>query len=139
MWVFIILGVVLFIVYSFFSDRNKMLQRQVDLRGGMAKKYNTLIEGLTDDPSAQVIKVTRDQIYIRALGRTAEVDYIITENFNKVEVDWIGKFGMMGTHKHKWSFPENYPQTKILMDIEEFMMWKTNQIFGKIQDLGDEK
>jgi hypothetical protein len=129
-WVVLIIGVVAFIAYSFFSDRSKMLQRQVDLRGGMAKKYEYLIKGLTDDPYSQVVKVTHDHIQIRAISQTSEVNYFITENFNKVEIEWVGRLGMMGTHKHKWSFPDNYPQAKILEEMEEFMTWKTDQMFG---------
>jgi len=37
---------------------------------------------------------------------------------------------MLGTHKHKWSFPHNYPQEKMIEEIEEHMEWNTKQMFG---------
>ena len=128
-WV-IVVGIGIFILYSFFRDRDQMLQRQVDMQGGMAKKYACLIQRLTDDPSAKVVKVTRDHVHIRAVGQTTATSYFIMENFNNVVIEWVGQLGMLGTHKHQWSFPHNYPQDKMVDEIEEYMEWKTKQMFG---------
>lgn len=129
-WIMLIIGIIGYTLYSFSRDRDHMLQRQVDMRGGMAKKYEYLVERLTTTPSAKVVKVTRDHIHIRATGQTTASSYFITENFNSVEIEWVGQIAIFGTHKHKWSFPHNYPQEKIMAEIEEYMVWKAKQMFG---------
>lgn len=130
-WIILIIGIVAYIIYSFSRDRNKMLQRQVDMQGGMAKKYEYLIEKLTETPGAKVVQVTRDHIHIRAAGQTTATNFLITEGFNSVEIEWVGQMAMLGTHKHRWTFPHNYPQQKMFEEIEEFMEWKLKQMFGK--------
>lgn len=129
-WIVLIIGVVGYILYSFFRDRDHMLQRQVDMQGGMAKKYEYLIDRMTSDPSAKVVKVTRDHIHIRATGQATATNFFITESFNSVEIEWVGQMAMLGTHKHKWSFAHNYPQDKMISEIEEYMEWKSKQMFG---------
>ena len=129
-WAFLIIGIVGYIIYSFLKDRDQMLTRQVDRHGGMATKYSHLIERLTSDPSAKVVKVTRDHIHIRAVGTATATNFLITENFNSVEVEWVGQLAMLGTHKKKWSFPHNYPQDKMIEEMERYMEWKTQQMFG---------
>ncbi len=129
-WAILILIIVIYIIYNFTKDRDHMLERQVDMQGGMAKKYEYLIEHMTNDPSSKVVKVTRDHIHIRATGQATATNFFITENFNSVEIEWVGQMAMLGTHKHKWSFANNYPQEKMLHEIEEYMEWKAKQMFG---------
>jgi hypothetical protein len=129
-WTTLIVGIVGYIIYNFFQDRDQMLQRQVDMNGGMAKKYEYLTERLASEPKAKVVKVTRDHIHIRSTGQSTATDFFITENFNSVEIEWIGQLSLLGTHKHKWTFVHNYPQEKMLNEIEEYMEWKSKQIFG---------
>lgn len=95
----------------------------------MAKKYEFLISKLTEEPSAKVVKVTRDQIHIQAQGQSTATNFIITETFNKTEIEWIGQMGMLGNHKHKWTYAHNYPQQKMLDEIGEYMEWKSQQMF----------
>jgi hypothetical protein len=129
-WTILILGIIGYILYSFTKDRDQMLKRQVDMQGGMAKKYEYLIECMTHDPNAKVVKVTRDHIHIRATGQATATNFFITESFNLVEIEWVGQMSVLGTHKHKWSFAHNYPQEKMVHEIEEYMEWKTKQMFG---------
>ena len=42
-WLIFIAGIVGFIIYNFMRDKDQMLKHQVDMRGGMAKKYEFLI------------------------------------------------------------------------------------------------
>jgi hypothetical protein len=129
LWI-IIIGIIVFIIYKFLKERENMLKIQVDLHGGMAKKYEYIIEHMTNYPDAKVVKVTRDHIHILARGNSTATNYFITESFNSVEIEWVGQMAILGTHKHKWSFPHNYPQEKIVEEIEEYMDWKVKQIFG---------
>jgi hypothetical protein len=129
-WILLIIGIIGFVLYSFFRDKDQMLKRQVDMQGGMAKKYEFLVGKLTQEPSAKVVKVTRDQIHIRAEGQTTATNFIITETFNKTEIEWVGQMAMLGKHNHKWTYPHNYPQQKMLDEIGEYMEWKSNQMFN---------
>jgi hypothetical protein len=128
-WLIFIIGIVGFIIYNFLHDKDQMLKHQVDMRGGMAKKYEFLISKLTEGTTAKVVKVTRDHIHIRAVGNTTATNFFITENFNKTEIEWIGQLGMLGKHKHRWTFPHNFPQEKMLNEIGEYLEWKTKQMF----------
>jgi hypothetical protein len=130
-WIIFILCIVGYIIYSFTKDRDQMLQRQVDMQGGMAKKYEYIIEYMTNEPSAKVIKVTRDHIHIRAEGNGSATNFLITESFNSVEIEWVGQMAALGTHRHKWTFAHNFPQEKMIAQIEEYMEWKSKQMFGK--------
>ena len=130
-WVIIIIAIVGYYIFSFSRDRNKMLERQVDIKGGMAIKYEYLINRLTNYPSSRVIKLTRDHIHIRATEQHTSEDFLITEVYNSVVIEWVAQLAMMGTHKNKWTFPHNYPQEKMYSEIEEFIEWKTKQIFNK--------
>lgn len=129
-WVIIILAIIGIVLYFFAKDRDKMLQRQVDVYGGISKKYEYLIQHLTNYPGAKVRKVTRDSIHIEAVGQTTRTTYVILENFGIVNISWVGEMGMMGTHKQKWSFPQNYPQEKMIQEISTYMQWKSSQMFG---------
>lgn len=129
-WIFFALIIVVYIIHNFLKDRDTMLQKQVDMHGGMSEKYGYLIKNLTIEPSAKVIKVTRSQVHIKAAGQSAITNYLIMENFNTVDIEWIGQTAVLGTHKHRWSFPHNYPQDKMLQEIGEYMQWKYEQIFG---------
>ena len=126
-WLIFIAGIVGFIIYNFMRDKDQMLKHQVDMRGGMAKKYEFLISKLTEDTTAKVVKVTRYHIHIRAVGNSTATNFFITENFSKTEIEWIGQLGMLGKHKHRWTFPHNYPQEKMLNEIGEYLEWKSKQ------------
>ena len=128
-WLIFIAGIVGFIIYNFMRDKDQMLKHQVDVRGGMAKKYEFFISKLTEDTTAKVVKVTRDHIHIRAVGNSTATNFFITENFSKTEIEWIGQLGMLGKHKHRWTFPHNYPQEKMLNEIGEYLEWKSKQMF----------
>lgn len=129
-WTIFIIIIVGYIIFSFVRDREEMLQRQVDMRGGMTKKYEYLIGRLAEYPGARVIKVTRDHVHIRAEGQATATNFLISENFNKVEIEWVGQLAILGTHRHKWSFPHDFPQEKMIKEMEEYMEWKANQVFG---------
>ena len=131
-WTIMIVGVLGYILFSFFKERENMLKSQVDLKGGMAKKYQYLISEMTGNGNARVEKVTRDHIQIRSVSRNSITDYYISESFNSVEIRWVAQMSLMGIHKHQWTFPDNYPQDKMIQEIEEFMEWKSKQMFGDV-------
>lgn len=130
-WTVLILAILAFIGYNFFKDRDKMLRHQVDTYGGMTNKYSYLITELTRDPSAKVVKETRDLIHIRSEAQTTATNFIIRELFGKVEIEWIAQWGVYGTLKNKWGFQPNYPQDKMLQEILTYLEWKNQEVFGE--------
>jgi hypothetical protein len=129
-WILIIAAIIGYVLYQFNRDRDQMLERQVDMNGGMSKKYEYLINRLTDDPKAKVVKVTRDHIHICAAGQTTTTNFLITETFNSVQIEWVAQLGALGNHNHKWTFQHNYPQENMIQEIEKFMVWKSKEMFG---------
>ena len=128
-WIFVVLACGC-IAYKFFQDRNQMLNQQVDIYGGIEKKYKFLVEKLLEEPNSKVVKVARDQIHITIEGNSTQTNFIITENFKKTEIFWVVKMAFLGTHKNKWTFNEDYPQYKMLSEIQDYVVWKTNQIIN---------
>ncbi len=119
--ILIIIGV---IIFYFFKDRDKMLEQQVDNFGDMKQKYSTLIDWLTSHPKATITKINRDYIQVSLVLQTTATYWNITENFNKVEIEWDSRFGVMGNHKLKWNFDSTTSQTdmieKIGTDLAEY-------------------
>ncbi len=129
-WIIITVAIIGYVIYNFIHDRDNMLNRQVDMNGGMSRKYEYLIGGLINGYKAKVIKVTRDHIHISAVGQTTITNFLITETFNSVQIEWIAQLGLLGKHSHKWTFQHNYPQENMIQEIEKFMEWKSKEMFG---------
>lgn len=122
-WIIILL-IVGVIIFFFLRDRDKMLDQQVDGQGGMKQKYGELIEWLTSEPNARIVKTTRDHIQISMVMQTTATHFFITETFNGVEVEWNARLGMMGDHKKKWKFPSTTSNEQMIerigTDIDEY-------------------
>ena len=127
-WI-IIITIIGVIIYYFLKDRDKMLETQVDNFGGMNRKYSLLIEWLTSDSNAHITKITRDHIEISCIYPSSITKFLITENFNSSEIDWVANLGIMGKHRLNWKFQNSTTQEimieKIATDIENY----ENKIF----------
>jgi len=108
----IIIGVIAFIIFKFLRDRKKMLQNELG-SGGMKEKYSLLIQWLTNDPNAKIIKTTSDHIQISSQMPTTRTDFLLTQNFGKLEVDWQAQLGAMGNHNLHWEFSSEMNQDGI--------------------------
>jgi hypothetical protein len=113
----IILIIALIIIVKFFIDRDKMIQKQVDSHGGMKQKYKFLIEELSQEATPEFCEVTRDHIYFRFVGNPTTINYYITEQFGKVNIEWMLQLGTIGKKQLKWTFLENKPQEEMLVQI----------------------
>jgi hypothetical protein len=120
----LVLFIVGVIIYFFLKDRHKMLENQVDSYGGMRAKYAELIEWLISDTNAQIIKVKRDHIQIRNRMRATETQFLITETFSGVEIEWRARLGIIGNHNKIWRFNKNTSNQQIIetiaFDMENF-------------------
>lgn len=98
----------------------------------MKEKYKYLVQKMTDDPQARIVKLSNNHIHILLQGNVVITSYKITEKDNFIIVEWIASMWVMGTHKHKWTYEHNYPQEKIVQEMSEFIWWKTKEIFRYI-------
>lgn len=112
--ILIILGI---IIFFFLKDRDKNLQNQVDLQGGILNKYNLLIQFLSNHPNAKLSKITRDYIKIDCLMPTTSTTFEILQNFNNIDVFWHSDLGIMGKHTLKWQFNSNSSQSAMIERI----------------------
>jgi len=129
-WIIVIIGIVGYILYSFLKDKDKMLKNQVDAYGGMAKKYEYLIRGLIDNrPNARITELKRGSITLFIPMEVTGHNYFIDELFNyTVQVEYICKSAIGEIYKYKWTFPDNYPQEKMVSEILEHLEWKFSQL-----------
>lgn len=117
------------IIYFFLKDRDKMLENQVDNFGGMKEKYSLLVEWLTTDPKSNITKIKRDHIEISCIYPSSVTQFLITENFKYVEIDWTSDLGSMGNHKLNWQFPNNINQEIMIEKIATDLQNYENKIF----------
>lgn len=121
MWILIIIAIIGYILYRFFSDREKMLNN-VQEKGGLQEKYKVLLTYLLSDPDAKITQITRDNIVISWKGSYTSAQFSIMQNFGTVNINWASNNGLAGIVKEKWEFAENLDQhamaKKIFQDIE---------------------
>lgn len=119
--VLVIAGVVIF---YFLKDRDTMLEQNTDSYGGMRQKYANVIAFLTEEPTAKVVKVTRDHIHISNSMNRTRTDFFFTENFDGLEAEWNADLNIMGKHKLKWKFKTDTPEEqiieKMMLDMDEY-------------------
>lgn len=120
-WIILILiGIILFVLYISYSERDRVLKVQVDSYGGMMKKYELLVENLLLWPDSKVTEVTRDKITIIATGRGLTIEtYIITEGPNYVEVKWELLITTDRKKAKQWRFPHDSSQQLIINKLAE--------------------
>lgn len=127
-WI-IVLVILAAIVFFFLRDRHKMIKRQVGVHGGMKKKYATLIDWLTNEPSAKVVKVTSDYVQINCIMKTTATYFFITETFGGVEIEWVARLGIMGNHKLKWYFSSNTTEIEIIQKLSDDLEELNKKLF----------
>lgn len=130
--IYIVVAVVIvFVIGKFFIDRDKMIEKQVDNQGGMRVKYKTLIDLLTQEPSAKIVETKRDMVHIRSQGNPCSTDFFIIEHFDASRIEYVGNMGLLGVHKLDWKFPQNFSQEKMYEKIGTDINEKMQKIFSE--------
>jgi len=125
----ILLLIIGIIIFFFLRDRDKMLDSQVDGHGGMKQKYSILIQWLTNNPNARVVKATRDHVQISCVMQTTATYFFITETFGGVEIIWDARLGIMGNHKKKWDFSSTTSEEEIIVIIGLYIEEYNDNLF----------
>lgn len=117
-WV-IIIGLVVFIIYKFLSDRNKLLNN-IAREGGMKFKYRILIEGLLEGPNAKIEEILKDSVVVTWRSHSQVHLFQIVPAFGKFEVIWKAQIAQ---HKlqNSWMFNEHDNQEAALNLILQYI------------------
>lgn len=118
----IILILIVFVIsiISFLRDRDKSLSENVDKMGGMYKKYKHLVDTLLKDPGSKLIIEERDRLIIECNRSLTKGQYIITEMFDEVEINWTAKVGRIGNERKTWKYRQGTSQDIIIKDIRTY-------------------
>lgn len=123
MWWIIIIAIVGYIIYKYFSDRNKLLSR-IESKGGLQVKYQKLISILLGElPGARIIQVTRDTIVINwNMGQ-----FTIFQLFDKIRITWRMNLPS-GPVKDSIELPKTLDQQLMVKQLDD----EINSRIGKI-------
>lgn len=108
----IIAGIIVFVMYKFFTDRDKMLSKQLEPYGGIENKYRDLISYFLSVEPSKIVAMRRDYIGISCLGGL--MYWGIQETFNEVVIDFKGN----SLPSKRWEFHHNTPQEIIIAEID---------------------
>lgn len=111
---FIIAGLVIYLMYKFFSDRDKMLSKQLEPYGGIRNKYSILINYLMGAEKSKIETIRRDYICISCASGT--MYWHIQETFGEVNIELKSPI----IPSNKWEYRHNIPQQYIIQDIEMY-------------------
>ena len=90
----------------------------------MINKYKLLIDYLTSYPSSKIIKLKHDGLIISAPNMTFSIDYI---GYN-TEIELMAFLPLVGKFSKKWKYPDDFPQDKIIQEIENFISWELSKV-----------
>ena len=128
-WI-VILGVVIFIIYSFLSDKNEETNR-IQRQGGFYLKYKELINYFSKYPRVVVERKNKTSITFAIIDKYAQTRFTISHGFESVTIFWSLNSITMGNHSLNWTFPETTPQSQMIKDFETKMkIYETNLLSG---------
>ncbi len=117
-WI-IIAGLVIFIIYKFLSDRNKLLDK-IAHEGGLRIKFRVLIDGLMEGDNAKIEYDQRDSIVVTWRGYSQFHQFQITPAFNKFEIIWKARIAHHSL-ENKWMFNDHDDQEAVLNLIMQYI------------------
>lgn len=132
MW-WIIIAIIIFIAFKFFSDLNKQ-SNAVAKQGGMRKKYSTLVDYfLAGNQNSRIVQEESTFIRVGAVNPAASTYFDIAQTFGNVTIQWISKSVPLGNHKIEWTFNEFEDQNKIIQKIEHDVEVYMSKVLTKFQ------
>lgn len=122
-WAIIIIGVVLYIVFRLNKNKKENVKTVVTNYGGMLNKYSELISFLKLG-GCKIYRVTEDSVILGTMNMKYFLDIVGDE----LEIRLKGFVPILGNVSHKWIYPHQFPQEKIIHDIENYMSWQLDNI-----------
>lgn len=128
MWWLIVAGIVGYIVFRFFSDREKMI-KNIDNEGGMSDKYAILLSYLMAEPNSKITRLTGHNIELTSTSGHFVNRFSILETASNLTVV-LHTRSTIGDFTEKWEFPLHLNQhemaSKMDKDIEHKIAGKGN-------------
>lgn len=123
MWWILILAIIAWSLFRFFSDSSKQKEKMEKI-GGVKEKYSTLVNYfLSGDSKCRIIQETSVFIRMGVSGLDGHTLFDIYQTFGTVTIHYRVDSRAFGKHKLEWQFDENMNQItmleKINADIEE--------------------
>jgi hypothetical protein len=120
-----IICIIIFIVIVFSLNKSEE-NSKIKSQGGMKYKYHTLIEGLSDHPSAKIEFTSTSSVWILVKDNFSSTEFRIDHGFSDFTVYWTHQSYAFGKHNLQWKFVEYTDQrnaTKIILnDVDEYSL-----------------
>ena len=123
MWIIIIAAIVIYIIYKVISFGNSEVEQKVTDQGGMQIKYKTLIDYFNASPSSKITKLTKDNVIISSPTITFNIAFI----GGQTEILIYAILPLIGEISNRWRYLSNFPQEKIIEEIENFIDGKMKE------------
>ena len=123
MWWIIVIAVVGLIILNINKDHKEHVNTHVSNFGGMIGKYGIVINHLKSS-GLSIQKTTNDSVILSSQSATWTLDYV----GNNLEVKMKGYIPLLGNINKKWSFPDGYPQEKMIEEFENYFSWQIEQL-----------
>lgn len=123
MWWIIAIAVIGFIVYLVNKDYKENVKTNVTNFGGMMVKYDLVIDYLKASGLA-LTRLTSDSVELSSKSATWNLDYAGTN----LEVRMKAFVPLLGNISKKWTFPDNYPQEKMIEEFNNYADWQVTRI-----------
>ena len=117
MWTIIILSlgvlniILLLRAMHVYTIRHKLVARQY----GMKAKYSRFIKNLTESGvEILLLEETPVSLKIKTRSDSGTTTFTLTQNLNRVTIQWEFESAFFGKHKTDWSFHDNINQEEMI-------------------------
>lgn len=128
MWWTIGIALLGFIIYLVNKEHKEHVQTYVGNFGGMQGRYSILIDYLQSG-GLQIQRESKDSVILSSNSMNWSLDYI----GNNLEVKMKGHIPLLGNINKKWIFQDDYPQEKMIEEIDNYFTWKI-EILSKVNN-----
>ena len=133
-WIVIILAILAWIAFRFFSDLNAE-GKKVKEAGGMRKKYAILVDYvLSGHSDCRIISESSTDIIVGATGMSGSTTFQIIQSFNEtVIIKYEVKSIVWGNHSLDWTFNESIGQQAMIETMKRDIETQMKEIIQKYQ------
>lgn len=126
-WIILIV-IIIAVILIVNKDRNASTKLNVTNYGGMRVKYAELINYLKQ--GAEIDRETKDSLRLSSSSMVWNLD-VVGDN---IEIRMNGFVPVLGNVSHKWAYPHNFSQTKIIQDIDNYISWQLEKFYKTIDN-----
>ena len=118
-WLILILGIIIYFIYSVFKNKQEILQKRASKLGNMKQRYRILIDKFLEIQNAKIISSTSDNIKIYANQDSLSINISVLEMYDKVIINFRSFIGSYERLKKIWQLPLGFDQNLFLNKIEK--------------------